>query len=269
VAPSPSSPRRGPARVQARTALVRELLDDAVAARARAVDRPVLDVVDVGGGTGGFAVPLAAAGHQVVVVDPSPDALAALERRSAEAPLAGSVRAVQGDAADLLAVVGPQTADLVLCHGVLEVVDDPAAALAGLVAVLRPGGVVSVLVAQRRAAVLARAVAGHLAEAATALADPDGRWGPSDPLPRRFDRARLEALLGAAGLAVEAVHGIRVFADLVPAATVDLDPEAAEVLPALEAAASTDPVLLAVAAQLHVLATLPASIPVDHGEKHL
>jgi SAM-dependent methyltransferase len=255
-----SSPGRGPARSQVRTALVRELLDDAVAALVRAVGRPVLDVVDVGGGTGGFAVPLAEAGHRVVVVDPSPDALAALGRRSAEAHLAapggptGTVQAVQGDAAQLVSLLGAQSADLVLCHGVLEVADDPAAALAGVAAVLRPDGVVSVLAAQRRAAVLARAVAGHLAEAAAALADPDGRWGPADPLPRRFDRAGLHALLGAAGLDVMAVHGIRVFADLVPAASVDTDPAATRALLALESAASTDPVLLDVAAQLHVLA---------------
>ena len=36
------------------------------------------DVVDLGGGTGGFAVRLAESGHRVRVVDPSPDALAAL-----------------------------------------------------------------------------------------------------------------------------------------------------------------------------------------------
>ncbi|HEX2314327.1 MAG TPA: SAM-dependent methyltransferase, partial [Thermomonospora sp.] len=35
-----------------------------------------LDVVDAGGGTGGFAVPLARLGHRVTVVDASPDALA-------------------------------------------------------------------------------------------------------------------------------------------------------------------------------------------------
>ncbi|MEV1147933.1 methyltransferase domain-containing protein, partial [Micromonospora sp. NPDC049799] len=44
-----------------------------------------LTVLDVGGGTGGFAVPLAHAGHRVTVVDASPDALAALTRRAAEA----------------------------------------------------------------------------------------------------------------------------------------------------------------------------------------
>ncbi|MCG5437905.1 class I SAM-dependent methyltransferase, partial [Micromonospora foliorum] len=47
-----------------------------------------LTVLDVGGGTGGFAVPLARAGHRVTVVDASPDALAALTRRAAEAGVA-------------------------------------------------------------------------------------------------------------------------------------------------------------------------------------
>ena len=46
---------------------VRAVLDDA-GAQAR--------IVDVGGGTGGFAVPLAELGHRVQVIEPSPDALA-------------------------------------------------------------------------------------------------------------------------------------------------------------------------------------------------
>ncbi len=37
-----------------------------------------LHVVDLGGGTGGLAVAVAELGHQVTVVDPSPNALAAL-----------------------------------------------------------------------------------------------------------------------------------------------------------------------------------------------
>ena len=45
-------------------------------------------IVDIGGGTGGFAVPLAQLGHRVEVIDPSPDALAALDRRAREADVA-------------------------------------------------------------------------------------------------------------------------------------------------------------------------------------
>ena len=84
-----------------------------------------LVVVDVGGGTGGFAVPLARAGHRVTVVDASPDALAALTRRATEAGVADRVTAVQGDGDRLAELVPAASADLVLCHSVLEVVDEP------------------------------------------------------------------------------------------------------------------------------------------------
>ena len=69
----------GPA-ASVRTAVVWEVLS-AVLSEADPDGRG-LDVVDAGGGTGGFAVPLARAGHRVTVVDPSPDSLAALVRRA-------------------------------------------------------------------------------------------------------------------------------------------------------------------------------------------
>src|SRR5690606_7488860 len=114
---------------------------------------------------GGFAVPLAQAGHDVTVVDASPDALAALTRRAAEAGVADRIRAFQGDADALADLVPAESADLVLCHSVLEVVDSPAEAVGALAGVLRRGGAASVLVANRAAAVLGRAMGGHLADA--------------------------------------------------------------------------------------------------------
>jgi SAM-dependent methyltransferase len=211
-------------------------------------DRTGLTIVDVGGGTGGFAVPLAEAGHRVTVVDTSPDALAALTRRAAEAGVADLVTAVQGDADQLADLVPDGSVDLVLCHSVLEVVDDPARAVRSLVDALRPGGAASVVVANRAAAVLSRALGGHLAAAAEALADPAGRVGASDKLRRRFDVAGATALLVAAGLVVEKIHGVRVVADLVPGAVADADPGA---LLALELALSDEPPYRDIATQLH------------------
>ncbi|MEU4426399.1 methyltransferase domain-containing protein, partial [Actinoplanes sp. NPDC024001] len=64
-----ASARTGrPARTAAVWAVLRRELD-------RHAGRE-LTVLDVGGGTGGFAVPLAEAGHHVTVIDASPDALA-------------------------------------------------------------------------------------------------------------------------------------------------------------------------------------------------
>ena len=102
---------------------------------------------------------------------------------------------MQGDGDALAGLVAPGSVDLVLCHAVLEVVDDPAGVVAALAAALRPGGAASVLVADRAAAVLARAIDGHLDVAAALLADPDGRAGPRDTLRRRYDADGAAALL--------------------------------------------------------------------------
>jgi 2-polyprenyl-3-methyl-5-hydroxy-6-metoxy-1,4-benzoquinol methylase len=241
------------ARPPLRTATVWHSFRKALDGLMATSDRPGLAVADVGGGTGGFAVPLAELGHRVTVVDPSPNALATLERRAKDAGVEDRVLARQGEAASLAAIVGSEQVDVVVCHGVLEVVDDPAAAVAGLHAALRPGGLASVLVAQRHGAVLARAVAGHLTDALHVLRSAAGQWPVSDPLGRRFDNDEIVALLAAAGFTIESVHGARVFTDLVPGETID-EPSRARDLLELETAAAEVPALRAIAGQLHVLA---------------
>ncbi|HEX3222296.1 MAG TPA: methyltransferase domain-containing protein [Nocardioides sp.] len=212
------------------------------------------DVLDIGGGTGGLAVRVGALGHRVTVVDPSPDALAALDRRAREHDVAVTGR--QGDLSSLLDVVGPDSADVVLCHGVLEVVDDPAAALATLARVVRPGGVLSLLVAQRHAAVIARAMAGHFQQALEML-EPTGPVAPSGRTGRRHTYDELTALATGAGFVVDTVHAVRVFTDLVPGSLLDLEPGATAALVELEHAVATRPEYLPLATQLHLLAHRP------------
>jgi 2-polyprenyl-3-methyl-5-hydroxy-6-metoxy-1,4-benzoquinol methylase len=233
--------------------VVWEVLRDALDRRATSADTVVLDVLDTGGGTGNFAVPVARLGHRVTVVDPSPDALFALERRAAEAGVTDRVQGVQGDTHGLLEVVEPGGYDMVLCHGVLEYVDDPAEGVRNTVGALRPAGALSLLAAGRGGAVLARALAGHFAEAQHVLGDPDGRWGGGDSLPRRFTADELTRLVTDAGLRAASVHGVRIFADLVPGVLVDAEPGALESLLKLELAAAEEPGFHSVATQLHVL----------------
>ena len=85
-------------------------------------------VLDVGGGAAPGLCRVARLGCAVTVVDNSPNALAALQRRARDAGVAELVtpcRATSTRSATWRRVGG---ADLVLGHGLLEVVDDAAAA---------------------------------------------------------------------------------------------------------------------------------------------
>jgi S-adenosylmethionine-dependent methyltransferase len=240
-------------------ALLGDVLLGVVSASIKETGRPVLDIVDVGGGTGGLAVPLATLGHNVTVIDPSPDALAAAQRRAAE--VSARLNAVQGEAASVDSVAGLAAADLIICHNVLEYVDSPADAMAAIARVLRPAGTVSVLASNAVAAVLHRALAGRFAEARRML--PDGAGGRAGAggeagagevdLPRRFTLPELTALIEGAGMRAGKAHGLRIFGGLVPGALVDGEPGAAAGLLALESAAATYPPLRDIAAQLHLL----------------
>jgi SAM-dependent methyltransferase len=244
--------RRPGVEASVRTAAVWAVLSQHAHRHAAALGRPLL-VLDLGGGSGGFAVPLAQAGHEVTVVDPSPDALASLRRRADEVGASARIRAAQGDADALATLLGGSSVDLVTCHGTLEHVDDPAATLARLADALAPGGLLSLVVAQRHAAVLARVLAGSIDRAAAALTSPEGRWGEDDPLPRRFDRDALVALVEDTGLRVLEAHGVRIFTELAPSSALDSESDRQALL-ALEEVAAAHPALAALGAALHVVA---------------
>ncbi len=246
----PTSPRAAADSSPPRTAAVWSALDPVLTAGT-------LRVLDVGGGSGTLAVPLAQAGHDVTVVDPSADALATLRRRAETAGVGGRVRGVQGDG-DLLHEVLPGAAgaaaggfDLALCHSVLEVVDDPATTLREIAAAVRPGGTVSITAANRAGAVLTRALSGHPKEALALLEDRDPAPGRARPVRRRFDPAELLALVEGAGLHADGWRGVAVVADLLEADS-GADPAAVR---DLELALSDASPYRDVATGLHVLAT--------------
>ena len=247
---SPASPTAE--QLPARTAAVWAALDPLVGAGT------ALRVLDVGGGSGMFAVPLARLGHDVTVVDPSADALATLRRRADTAGVGARVCGIQGDG-DLLHEVLPAADagdggyDLALGHSVLEVVADPAVTLREISRALRPGGQVSVATANRAGAVLGRAVAGHPVEALALLEDRDPAPARAKPARRRFTPQDLLALVEGAGLRPGPWRGISVVADLLEATT-GAEPRAVR---ALELALAEQSPYRDIATGLHVLATRP------------
>lgn len=261
-----------------RTAAIWESVHTLATTRQRELGRPLV-VLDLGGGTGGLAVPLALAGHHVHVLDPSPDALASLQRRAGEQGLrttavgedpgsphgvgedpGGTVTAAQGDAetitdtAAMHDLVGGRPIDLICCHEALEMVDDPAGAIRSMATLLPPGGALSLVISGRLAAVLGRVLAGRFVQAQRALTSRDGRWGDADPMPRRFDTDDVHDLLTSSGFAVETVHGARIFADLVPSASIDTDADRRALLELEAAVATHHPLLGQLGAAIHFVA---------------
>lgn len=203
-----------------------------------------VDVIDLGGGAGGMGVPLAQQGYRVMVVDPSPNALASLHRRGIETKLGDSLRGVQGDASDLVELAGPHSADLVTCHEVLDVIDDKPAAIRAMAQVLRPGGAVSLLVRQRYQRVMHKAVAGDVAGARQALRDDF-----------RLDSTRMRTLLEDAGFRIVEIRGLGAVLSAVSEDVLDAAATREELM-ALEADISRTPDMWSLAPQLHVFAVL-------------
>ena len=104
-------------------------------------------VVDVGGGAGNQSLPLARAGHVVTIVDPSAAMLERATERLADEDdgTAARVRLVHAVGEDAPRVLGGDTFDAVLCHGVLMYLDDPGPLVDALCELTAPGGVVSVV----------------------------------------------------------------------------------------------------------------------------
>jgi S-adenosylmethionine-dependent methyltransferase len=246
----PTAPASSAEQLPARTAAVWAALDPVVGAGTP------LRVLDVGGGSGMFAVPLARLGHDVTVVDPSADALATLRRRADTAGAGARVHGLQGDGDllhEVLPAAGSDGFDLALCHYVLEVVDDPAITLREISRALRPGGQVSVATANRAGAVLGRAVAGHPVEAMALLEDRDPAPARSRPAQRRFSPEEMLALVDGADLRPGPWRGVSVVADLLEA-TSGAEPSAVR---ALELALAGQSPYRDIATGLHVLATRP------------
>lgn len=206
-------------------------------------------VLDCGGGSGAMAVPLAVAGASVTVVDISADALATLHRRADEAGVADRVRSVQADLEQFGGVVPSASFDLVLAHGILDAVEQVGATFAACADAARPGGLLSVLVHNPAAAVLARALAGEPLAALAELRHLDGavaRIGPDV----------VRELCADAGFAIDAVHGVGVFSDLVPGAALDTA-EARDAVRALDTEAAGRSPFAEIAGRVHVLARRP------------
>jgi 2-polyprenyl-3-methyl-5-hydroxy-6-metoxy-1,4-benzoquinol methylase len=170
--------------------------------------------LDVGGGTGFASVQLARMGYEVVLLDGSEEMLRMARQKAQAGGVAARISFCHADAVRLPELFDAESFDIVVCHNLLEYVEDPSVTVRDIANALRKDAALSLLVRNRPGEVLKEAIKSHDWKLATANlaaeAVVDSLYGESV---RVFASAEVRDLLTRAGLEVVAEHGVRVFFD--------------------------------------------------------
>jgi SAM-dependent methyltransferase len=196
---------------------------------------PPAPVLDVGGGAGHQAFPLALAGYEVTVLDASPVMLDKARQRLQRLPdhVRGRVTLVEAAGEDADEAVGHRRFAAVLCHGVLGYLEQPEPMVDQLCRCAAPGGVVSIMTGNA-AAMAVRPALERRWDDALASFDARSETGVLG-VPTRADTVEeLGELLHARGVEPVRWYGVWLFVDWLGFAGVELGPGEAEQVAAVE-----------------------------------
>ena len=184
-----------------------------------------LHILDAGGGNGVEAIPLAAQGHTVTLLDLTGEMLAEA-RRNAEA--GGVMERMAFFQADLTAIpdLFPEAQfDLVLCHNVLQYAGDLGATTGAVCHPLRPGGLISVMCVNRYSEPYRQAVMQLDLDAAYASLDAKTIFAYTFGVPvQAYVAEDLVGPLEQAGCSVIGRYGVRCVNDYVLDNNLKYDP---------------------------------------------
>ena len=174
--------------------------------------------LDLGCGTGAIAVRLARLGLHVTLLDASLAMLDFAKRAARKAGVTRRIALKHGDATQFANLFHAASFDVILCHNILEYVDDPCALLRTVARALRdPSSIISVLVRNQAGEVLKAAIQdGDLAATEHNLTAEWGHESLYGGRVRLFTAKSLQAMLLESSLAVTAERGIRVLSDYLP-----------------------------------------------------
>lgn len=203
----------GPARFQ--VALKRELIWRAI--QSHLPKERTTAILDLGGGTGVWAVRLAQEGYRVLLTDISPGLLAQARKRVQALDLAELVQIEEADVCDL-SPYAEAAFPLVLALGdPLSYCNDARRALQEVRRVAATDGALIADVENRYRAALSKRRAATWADARRILSEGVARWpDPSNPAPmRQFTPSELRELLVETGWQVQAMYPSDLLASVV------------------------------------------------------
>jgi S-adenosylmethionine-dependent methyltransferase len=174
--------------------------------------------LDLGCGTGVTAVRLARLGIHMTLLDSSSAMLDIAKRAAREANVEGRIALNHGDSAQVANLFPSGSFDVVLCHNILEYVDDPNSLLSAAAKVLQSdSGILSILVRNWAGEVFKAGVKeGDLGAAERNLTTMWGQESLFSGRVRLFTLDSLQVMTKDASLAVAAERGVRVISDYLP-----------------------------------------------------
>ena len=177
--------------------------------------------LDLGCGTGATAARLARLGIHMTLVDSSSAMLDIAKRTAREAGVHERIALNHGDAAQVANLFRAGSFEVVLCHNILEYVDDPNSVLSAAARMVRSdstaNGVLSILVRNWAGEVFKAGVkAGDLRAAERNLTTMWGQESLFCGRVRLFTLDSLQVMTKSASLAVAAERGVRVISDYLP-----------------------------------------------------
>jgi S-adenosylmethionine-dependent methyltransferase len=190
---------------------------------------PPVSVLDVGGGAGNQSFPLAQAGYEVTLLDPSPAMLdkarQRLERLPAEAQR--RVTLVEADGENAVEAVDGRRFAAVLCHGVLGYLEHPEPLVDQLCRCAAAGGVVSIMTGNAKASAVRPALERRWDDALAAF-DARTEIGVLGVAGRADTVEEISALLHSGGVEPLGWYGVWLFVDWLEFSGAELDPNDAK-----------------------------------------
>jgi S-adenosylmethionine-dependent methyltransferase len=186
---------------------------------------PPVRVLDVGGGAGHQSFPLAQAGYDVTLLDPSPAMLDKAQQRLQRLPgdAQRRVTLLQADGENAIEAVNGRRFAAVLCHGVLGYLEQPEPFVDQLCRCAAAGGVVSIMTGNAKSMAVRPALERRWDDALASF-DAQREIGVLG-LPGRADTVEeLSELMRSCGVEPLRWYGVWLFVDWLEFSGAELDP---------------------------------------------
>jgi S-adenosylmethionine-dependent methyltransferase len=191
----------------------------------RHIPKKHLQILDAGGGTGVEAISLANIGHNVTLVDYSAEMIKEANNKYKKFIGTGNIDFIQGDLKNVQEIFPKKKYDLILCHNVLQYIENVEEIILALSKVIHEKGYISIICMNKYSEPLRRAIQDENVE--TAFAALDEKTIDSlvfnTPMKARTAQELFEPIKNA-GLSIVGEYGIRCVTDYITNNEIKKDP---------------------------------------------